>query len=184
MQPADLLSNPLVVLLLAQLIAGVFGWVISWFTSEAEHRAEQDSPFFAGLMTFLRGVGIDVPKVLAGLRDMVLAMVNRHPAQVAARSLAARRRGEQGFATVTALAWAGLVAVVAGLALCASCAAVKPAVCPLIKLVDEACPYVMVAFPDGHQEAFLREDVVKGARAAADARAAKSGAGGSKPAGQ
>jgi hypothetical protein len=146
-----ILSNPIVMVVLAQLIVGVFGWVISWFTSDAEARTEQSSPFFAGLMNVLRGVGIDPPKVLAGLRDMLLAVIQRHPAQLAAK---ARRAQERGVAEQTALLWTagiGLLMMAGMLVLLSlnSCATAKQVTCPLIDLADKACPYVIMQLGDG-----------------------------------
>lgn len=179
-------------LLLIQVGVGLLGFVVSWFTSEAEARTEQSSPFFAGLMAFCRGVGIDLPKILGGLRDMLQAMLQQHPAQKAAARRAAIRRNERGFGGLAVLAWAGLVAIVAGLAMMASCAALtsaeKPA-CQVISFIDnDVCPYVTLEYRDdagvARKEAYLREDLIAGARFEAAARKARSGAGGSKPAGQ
>lgn len=88
-----IIENPAVQYAVTALGTAILSWGISWFASPAETAAEQSRPFFAGLMTFLRGAGFDPPKVLAGLRDMWLASRGKHPAQLAAKAARANERG-------------------------------------------------------------------------------------------
>lgn len=184
MEPSAILT-PIVTLILAQLVAGIFGWVIGWFTSEAEHRAEQDSPFFAGLMAFLKGVGIDIPKVLGGLLDMLLAMVNQHPAQKSAARRAEVKRGERGAAWPEAVFVTFAFAVMSVL-LALGCAALKPA-CQGIDLLDKGCDLIPVTYLDDagvrQQELIPRSDLRATAEYHRLARVHETGAGGGKPAG-
>lgn len=182
-------------LLLIQVGVGLLGFVVSWFTSEAETRTEQSSPFFAGLMNFCRGIGLDLPKILGGLRDMLQAMLQQHPAQKAAARMAATRRNERGYVdsmVIVCMAGFCVLAVFCVPFLLTDCAALtsaeKPA-CQVISFIDnDVCPYVTLEYRDDagvvRKEAFLKDDVIAGARVEATARKARSGAGGSKPAGQ
>lgn len=71
------------------------------------------------------------------------------------------RSKERGFSDFDVLLCMIVVAAVA-----IGCAAA----CPLIHVADDACPYVVVLFEDGHKETFLKKDVVAGARFAARAK--------------
>lgn len=61
-------------------------------------------------------------------------------------------RPERGFVRL------GLLFAIAVGGLLVACAA-KPLVCPIVKVLDEACPFVIVELPDGTKEPVPREQV-------------------------